>query len=284
LRSWQLSDAASLQRLADDFDVVRWTTLPHPYRREDAEHWVATALENPSLFAIEVDGKLAGGAAVMPSHGVHEGVAVLGYWVAKQYWNCGVATAVVGQLVERAFAEGFRRVEAHVFVENAASARVLEKCGFQLEAALRSSYVDRDGTPGDELIYARFRRTDLKHAAGFIGLDHVQLAVPAGEEERAGEFYVDLLGFEPISKPTELKGRGGVWLRSGTARLHLGVDPDFRPAKKAHPALQCTHYDWLLRRLVDRGIAIVTDDLPFNGRRRCYICDPFGNRIELIEA
>lgn len=108
--------------------------------------------------------------------------------------------------------------------------------------------------------------------------------MPKGEEDRARAFYADILGLEELPKPAQLAARGGAWFRSGDVNLHLGVDPDFRPAKKGHPALRCTDYDALLPHLRERGIEITSDDLPFDGKPHCYINDPFGNRIELLPA
>ena len=119
--------------------------------------------------------------------------------------------------------------------------------------------------------------------APFAAIDHVQLAMPAGEEERARRFYRDLLGMAEISKPPELAKRGGCWLSSGGVQLHLGVENDFRAAKKAHPALRCFDYDGLTLRLRAAGIETKEDD-SIPGVRRCHVFDPFGNRIELIAS
>jgi catechol 2,3-dioxygenase-like lactoylglutathione lyase family enzyme len=118
----------------------------------------------------------------------------------------------------------------------------------------------------------------------FSRIDHIQLAMPAGDEPRARAFYVDVLGMEELQKPPELAARGGAWFRSGSVSIHLGVDADFHPAKKAHPALRCADYDALISSLRERGIAIVLGDAPCDGHAHCYINDPFGNRIELIES
>ena len=117
----------------------------------------------------------------------------------------------------------------------------------------------------------------------FIAIDHVQLAMPAAEEAAARHFYVDLLGMSELAKPPELAKRGGCWFSSGNVQLHLGVEPDFRPAKKAHPALRCGSYDKLTARLRSSGVE-VHDDANIPGVRRCHVFDPFGNRIELIAA
>ncbi len=110
----------------------------------------------------------------------------------------------------------------------------------------------------------------------------MQIAIPPGSEDRARAFYVELLGFDEIPKPFELAGRGGLWLRSGEANLHLGVDRDFGPARKAHPAFACARYDTVLQQLESRGVIVNRDENQFEGRAHCYVIDPFGNRIELI--
>jgi catechol 2,3-dioxygenase-like lactoylglutathione lyase family enzyme len=115
----------------------------------------------------------------------------------------------------------------------------------------------------------------------FIAIDHVQLAMPVGEEGRARGFYGELLGMTEIAKPEELAKRGGCWFGSGSVQIHLGVEADFRPAKKAHPALRCGDYDALTARLRAAGVD-VRDDNSIPGVRRCHVSDPFGNRIELV--
>jgi len=115
----------------------------------------------------------------------------------------------------------------------------------------------------------------------FAAIDHVQLAMPLGEDERAREFYSGLLGMKEIPKPAELARRGGCWFKSGTVQIHLGVEADFHPAKKAHPALRCRDYAAMLTHLRTAGISIEeANDIP--DVRRCHIYDPFGNRIELV--
>jgi len=116
----------------------------------------------------------------------------------------------------------------------------------------------------------------------FTRIDHVQLAMPAGKEDDARRFYADVLGMIEIPKPAELAKRGGVWFSSGEVQIHLGVEADFRPARKAHPALRCARYDQLCAKLHQAGFSAVSDD-SIPGVRRCHIHDPFGNRIELIE-
>ncbi len=108
--------------------------------------------------------------------------------------------------------------------------------------------------------------------------------MPAGGEPAAREFYAGILGLEEVPKPAALAARGGTWFRGGDATIHLGVDPAFAPAQKGHPALTCSNYAQLLNRLADRGIAVTPDLLPLEGKAHCYIADPFGNRIEIIDG
>jgi catechol 2,3-dioxygenase-like lactoylglutathione lyase family enzyme len=116
-----------------------------------------------------------------------------------------------------------------------------------------------------------------------VGIDHVQLAMPAGGEDAARRFYRDVLGFDEIAKPAALSGRGGAWFRSGDVELHLGVETDFRPAHKAHPALRVEGLTALIVRCVDAGYP-VERDVPLPGLERVHVSDPFGNRIEFIEV
>jgi len=113
-------------------------------------------------------------------------------------------------------------------------------------------------------------------------IDHVQLAMPPGRELEAEAFYGDVLGLEVRPKPPVLAARGGRWFARGEVQVHLGVEDDFRPARKAHPALRVAGFDALLDALDAHAIAWKADvDLP--GVRRIYVDDPFGNRVELIE-
>lgn len=115
----------------------------------------------------------------------------------------------------------------------------------------------------------------------FTAIDHVQLAMPVGAEDAARRFYSGMLGMTEIPKPPELAKRGGCWFQSGSVQVHLGVEGDFRAAKKAHPAFRCGDYDGLVSRLKAAGVE-VTDAADIPGVRRCHVDDPFGNRIELI--
>jgi catechol 2,3-dioxygenase-like lactoylglutathione lyase family enzyme len=113
-------------------------------------------------------------------------------------------------------------------------------------------------------------------------LDHVQLAMPPGGEDAARAFYAGLLRLAETPKPPNLAKRGGVWFAAGTLRLHLGVEQNFRPAAKAHPAILVRGLPALVEHLNAAGVATVTDE-PLPGYDRAYVNDPFGNRVELLE-
>ncbi len=113
-------------------------------------------------------------------------------------------------------------------------------------------------------------------------LEHVQLAMPAGREDEATAFYEDLLGIPRVPKPAHLAARGGCWFESAELKVHLGVDSDFHPATKAHPAFIVGDVGALAREIATAGYDVV-DDEPLDGYERVYVFDPFGNRIELME-
>jgi catechol 2,3-dioxygenase-like lactoylglutathione lyase family enzyme len=118
---------------------------------------------------------------------------------------------------------------------------------------------------------------------GIVGIDHVQLAMPPGKEVIAREFYGNVLGLLEREKPDALALRGGCWFEAADFKLHLGVETAFRPALKAHPGLLVDDLASLAERL--RNAEITVDDAsPLDGRARCYVHDPFGNRLELIQV
>jgi catechol 2,3-dioxygenase-like lactoylglutathione lyase family enzyme len=116
-----------------------------------------------------------------------------------------------------------------------------------------------------------------------IGLDHVQLAMPAGREEEAESFYAGILGFTRLPKPEPMASRGGCWFSTGPVAIHLGVEADFRPAQKAHPALIVRDLPALETALAEAGVPVRPNQDQPEGAG-CYVDDPFGNRIELIAA
>jgi catechol 2,3-dioxygenase-like lactoylglutathione lyase family enzyme len=115
-----------------------------------------------------------------------------------------------------------------------------------------------------------------------IGLDHVQLAMPAGGEDLARGFYRDVLGLAEQPKPPHLAKRGGCWFESDLVKIHLGVDQEFRAATKAHPGLLVQGLPAIVEACRAGGFQVVNDE-PLEGYDRIYVNDPFGNRLELME-
>ncbi len=115
-----------------------------------------------------------------------------------------------------------------------------------------------------------------------VGLHHVQVSCPAGGEPGALRFYRDVLGLTEVAKPPVLAARGGVWLRGPGVEVHVGVEHEFRPARKAHPAFVAGDIDALAARLADRGFPVHWDDA-FPGHRRFYTADAAGNRVEILQ-
>ena len=115
-----------------------------------------------------------------------------------------------------------------------------------------------------------------------LRLDHVQLAMPAGGEHAAIAFYEGLLGIPNVAKPPHLAARGGCWFERGDLKVHLGVEDDFRPATKAHPAFLVQDVRTLAEAIAGAGFRVI-DDEPLAGYDRIYAYDPFGNRVELLQ-
>jgi catechol 2,3-dioxygenase-like lactoylglutathione lyase family enzyme len=129
---------------------------------------------------------------------------------------------------------------------------------------------------------AASRSPFLEEQMPIVGIDHVQLAMPAGGEERARAFYGELLGLPETPKPAALAQRGGCWFESDRVKIHLGVDKSFHPATKAHPGLLVTDLRVIIARCREQGLDVV-DDAPMAGYERIFLSDPFGNRLELME-
>ena len=115
-----------------------------------------------------------------------------------------------------------------------------------------------------------------------VRIEHVQLAMPAGGEDLARAFYHLILGIPEIAKPPHLAKRGGCWFERGELKIHLGVETEFRPARKAHPALLVSDLRTLSKKLKSFGYR-VQDDEAMEGFDRIYVEDPFGNRIEFMQ-
>lgn len=115
------------------------------------------------------------------------------------------------------------------------------------------------------------------------GIDHVQVAIPVDADDAARAFYGGVLGLREIPKPAPLNASGGMWFATGATQLHIGGQAGFVPAKKAHPAFIVEDFEAYCARLRTRQV-LVREEVQVGGRRRAGIEDPFGNRIELIDA
>jgi catechol 2,3-dioxygenase-like lactoylglutathione lyase family enzyme len=115
-----------------------------------------------------------------------------------------------------------------------------------------------------------------------VGLDHLQLAMPRGQEAEARRFYSELLGLTEVAKPAPLESRGGCWFEGQGVKLHLGVEEEFRPARKAHPCFRVADLERSRQALGAAGVTITPDEsIPWT--RRFYAADPFGNRLEFLQ-
>ena len=115
-----------------------------------------------------------------------------------------------------------------------------------------------------------------------LALHHIQLAMPLGREDDARKFYGEILGLPEVVKPEHLRSRGGVWFETDEIRVHLGIEDNFQPALKAHPAFLVSNMKELVERFTEFGYLTV-EDQPLEGFNRIYVSDPFGNRIEVME-
>lgn len=162
LRSWQTDDAAALVEAANNRKVAMnlRDMFPHPYTRADAESYLAVAAVGEQAerrFCIEVDGRAVGGIGLHPQGDINRLTAELGYWLAEPVWGRGIMSAAVPVIVAHGFKTlPLERIEAFVFANNPASARVLEKSGFTFEGRMRRNVI-KDGQVLDSLVYSILR-------------------------------------------------------------------------------------------------------------------------------
>jgi len=162
LRPWREEDLASLVRHANNYNI--WKNLrdvfPHPYTEEAGRTWLKIAVNETAdlLYAIEIDGEAAGGIGAMFKEDVYRINAEIGYWLSEQYWGQGLMSATVNLLVDHLFLNypAIRRIYADLFSHNAASAGVLKRCGFHLEAIHKNAVI-KNGEILDEHRYVKFR-------------------------------------------------------------------------------------------------------------------------------
>ncbi len=162
IRSYRPADAAAIVRYADNPLIAANMTdaFPHPYTDKAAQDWLDIVLnqERETLFALADERELIGSIGLHPGKGVFRCMAEIGYWVGEEFWGQGIVSAAVVAFTDHAFAEfeDISRIQAHVFASNPASARVLEKAGYDLEGRLRRSVIKNDEVL-DQWMYAKVR-------------------------------------------------------------------------------------------------------------------------------
>ncbi len=244
----------------------------------------------PLLVVCDADKDIAGwaGLASYSARECYAGIGEASVYVAPRARGHGLGTTLTEALIRAAAESGFHKIVGKLFTDNLASVRMVERCGFD-SVGLHRRHGQLDGIWRDVLVVERLLadglRTGHTPSAPVIGLDHVQVAAPAGSEGDARRFFGGLLGLGELQKPEALRGRGGVWFACGAQQVHVGVTDDFAPAAKAHPALRVRQADLdpVAERLLAAGSTVRWDDA-IPGTRRFYTADPWGNRIELLAA
>lgn len=158
LRPWNINDLESLVQHANNPKIAKFMTdgFPHPYTKEKGISFIEMATKDSPIhiFAIDMDGKAIGGIGIHPQQDIMKKNAELGYWLGEEYWGKGIVSGAIKQVIDFAFTTyDINRVFARPFGTNVASQKVLEKCGFKLEARLEK-VIFKNGEYLDELIYA----------------------------------------------------------------------------------------------------------------------------------
>ena len=157
LRPWTLNDIDSLTKYANNYNVSKYLChIPFPYTKENAQQFIEMAMSKKlaNIFCIDVNNEAIGGIGIHPQQGVQYKNAELGYWIAEPFWNNGIITKVILQIVEYGFANfDINRIYASTFGSNMASQKVLIKCGFILEAKFEKTFYKNE-VYFDELVFA----------------------------------------------------------------------------------------------------------------------------------
>jgi RimJ/RimL family protein N-acetyltransferase len=252
-------------------DTLAWLHLVLPAREAGTRWpWVLLRRSDQRLLGM-IELRVAGTSADF------------GYVLEAASWGRGLATEAASAVVAWCRAQpAILRVFALCDVRNPASARVLAKSGLRAEGLQRRT-LPHGGAAVDCEVWAWVRGGPPAAEPIALALDQVQLAMPRGGEERARAFWSGLMGLREVPRPAEMAARPGQWFERGPLRVHTGVEDDFHPAKKAHPALLVSGFEVLLARLANAGHAARPSET-LGGARRAHVEDPFGNRIELIDA
>jgi len=193
--------------------------------------------------------------------------------------RAGLGGAMLDALEARARAKGYAHARLATRVHWAALRRFYEARGYR--AVLFGAHAGKPWPTWVQLDKDLVARHDGAEGFAAARLDHLQLAIPRGKEDEARAFWVGVLGFDEIPKDASATSPGGAWFQGGQAQVHLGVEDDFRPARKAHPALRVRGLEALRARLTAAGRPI-EPLAPLAGCARFHTSDPFGNRVEFI--
>lgn len=224
----------------------------------------------PELLLVGEDGPSIVGAVIAGFDGVRGWIHHLA--VTPELRRRGLATQLVRAAENGLRTLGCSKVNLQVRATNQQVVAFYRSLGYEIEERVSMGRrLDAENSAG---------RT--RHRMRIAGIDHVQLAMPAFGEPAARAFYEQLLGLTEVPKPPELAKRGGAWFENDAAKIHLGVEADFRPARKAHPGILVEGLAELAAKLRQAGHEVV-DDPTLPGYTRVYVDDPFGNRLELME-
>src|SRR5262245_28505620 len=234
-------------------DPLIWEQHPDSERYKEAvfrEFFRGALASGGALVAIDRrDGRIIGSSRYAEYDEARSEIEIGWTFLARSYWGGQYNGEMKRLMLEHAF----RFVDSVVFLigpGNVRSQRAVERIGAVL---VGSSF-----TRGRENLVYRVVRPS---SGRILSIEHIQLAMPRGEEDRARGYYSGLLGIPEVAKPAELAKRGGVWFELGAVKVHLGVEPEFRAAKKAHPAFLVRDLPALVRRLRDAGVEVIDDGL-----------------------
>ena len=272
LRPLRPEDWEDLYAVASDPAIWEQHPDSERYKEDVFREFFRGALDSRgALVAIDRrDGRIIGSSRYAEYDEARSEIEIGWTFLARPYWG----GRYNGEMKRLMLDHAFRFVESVVFIigpKNIRSQRAVERIGGVLAGISMAR--------GRENLVFRIARPA---PARILGIEHVQLAMPRGGEDNARAFYSGLLGLPEVPKPEELARRGGVWFERGAVKIHLGVEAEFRAARKAHPAFLVHDLAGLVRRLREAGVEVVDDGL-LPRHARVYVADPFGNRIELME-
>lgn len=297
--------AAERERLGELLGVTVPESWPPP-DLADALEFIAAQLETepraaewPFLYIIVDDaqtaagrGRLLVGGAGFKGAPKADGTVELGYGIVEDQQRRGYASEAVAGMVRWAFGHPeVTRVTAHTFERHYASVGVLRKNGFVVAGAGTERVDENDRRGRGELLLFELRREDWERSPAapprgprVVALHHVRITAPPGEEERARRFYCGVLGLREVERRAMPGEGGGFWVAAGDRIVHICVETEAdRGGAKAHVAYAVTELGTWRKRLADAGVEV--KELPaISGYERLEFRDPFGNRVELVEA